>query len=200
MRSCSSCRPPCPPPDSPPASCAFLMQKILGCGRLHLRQRHYTLCLSGLPCQAKPPFSLLAAAVCGTPGFEEAPCHERNALRLIVTLPLSLRLRDCDGNIFSAAATIEEAVTLRLQCPCAESWRGQIVVQGAVRAVHSCGCRGGCGCGEGSGCNACAPTLEATLETVIDAFLIAPAAMGAPCAPPCPEPRPWYPEPPCSPW
>ena len=188
MRSCSSCRPPCPPPDSPPASCAFLMQKILGCGRLHLRQRHYTLCLSGLPCQAKPPFSLLAAAVCGTPGFVEAPCHERNALRLIVTLPLSLRLRDCDGNIFSAAAAIEEAVTLRLQCPCAESWRGQIVVQGAVRAVNSCGCRGGCGCGEGGGCNACAPTLEATLETVIDAFLIAPAAMGAPCAPPC---SPW---------
>ena len=117
MRSCSSCRPPCPPPDSPPASCAFLMQKILGCGRLHLRQRHYTLCLSGLPCQAKPPFSLLAAAVCGTPGFEETPCHERNALRLIVTLPLSLRLRDCDGNIYSAAAAIEEAVTLRLNAP-----------------------------------------------------------------------------------
>lgn len=173
--------------DRPRPQGSFLMQKILACGQLHRRRFCYSLCVTGLPCQAVPPFQVIDAAVCGQPRWEEIACHERGAVLLEVTIPLCLRIRDCQGCVFTAESSIRDQIRLRLSCPEQECWRGQIFVQAAVRFC-------------GPACESTDACFDVPLETLVEGYILSPCAMGAPCPPPCPEPRPWYPQPRFDPW
>ena len=192
------CRPPCPPPGcGGPAGCPcgggcglpcgprgnYLMQRILGSGRLHRRCQTYDLQLTNLPCQAAAPLQAVDVTASDHPPVWEAlPCPERGALALLVRLPLLVRLRDRQGCLFTAQAVIEETLRLRLCCPEQESWRGSIYLQGAARL---CSCA--CPCG-GDGC------CPARLEVCLEGFLLLPCAAFPP-APACPgDERPWYPQ------
>ena len=157
------------------------MQRILACGKLHRPRQCYSLCLDHLPAPARPPFTVVDAAVSAAPCWTEMPCCQRGALRLEVTVPLTLRVRDGCGRFYTASATLEDELRLRLSCPENECWRGQIFVQAAVRLCGNC-----CPCDPGC--------CEAPLEVMLEGYVLAPCAMGVP-APSCrPEPRPWYPQ------
>ncbi len=175
----------CPPPEPPCPSQGFLMQRILGKGRLHKRQGCYSLCICD--CRENDGLQLADAAVCGQPRWEELPCHERGSVLLHVHLPLLLKIRNAQGCIFTAESSLEEQLKIRLSCRAEESWRGQIFVQGAVRL---CGrsCLGDSGC------------FRASLELLLEGYILSPCAVGAPCPPPCPENKPWYPQPRFDPW
>lgn len=168
-------RPPSPPPSG------FLMQRILGSGQMHCRRKCYQLCLSCLPDTGCRPLALADVQIGGAPIWEEAPCHEKNAVLLRVTLPLSLFLRD-GTCLHRAEAAIEETLTLRFQCSPCQCWRGQITVQAAARLC-------GQGCVRENGC------AEAPLEVEMHAYLIAPCSVGASPQPCCPQQKPWYPQP-----
>lgn len=183
--------PPCPPPVPSGCSCGesrFLLPKILASGKMHRHRQCYPLCLSCLPREAAPPFTVADAIVCGQPVWQEIPCHERGGILLSVTLPLSLSLRDANGCPLNASSSIEEKLRLRFSCRENECWRGQIYVQGAVRL---------CGCGSIS-CDGCG---DVPLEVMLEGYILAPCQIGSPaCPPPCPEGRPWYPQPRFDPW
>ena len=176
--------PPCGcPPDAPSLRGNFLMQRILGCGKLHRRRQCYPLYLTGLPAQANPPFQVVDAMVSASPRWEEQPCHERNAILLRVTVPLTLRVRDDCGCFFTAESSLEEQLRIRLSCQEGEWWRGQIFVQAAVRPWGSA-----CACQQ-NGC-------DLPLELLLEGFVLSPCTMGtSACPPPCPDSLPWYPQP-----
>ena len=137
---------------APPQPCGeYLMQRILASGRVYRRRACYPVSLNALPEQAQPPFTVLEAASCYAPCWEEAPCRDRWGKTLLVTIPL-------------------------------ECWRGQPMVQAAVRlAGRPCPCD----------CTRC----NVPLEVCIEGYLIAPCAVGRPEPTCCPHPLPWYPEP-----
>ena len=117
-----------------------------------------------------------------SPSWEEAPCPERNAMELRVQVPLLVRLRDRQGCLFTARASLEETLRLRLCCPEQDCWRGRIYLQAAARL-----CGNACPC-DGDGC------CPARLELCLEGFLLLPCA-AMPPAPACPaDPRPWYPQ------
>ena len=169
---------PCAP--QPPGG--FLMQRILAFGRLHHPRQCYSLRLAGLPCQALAPFTVTDAAVCAPPRWEEMPCRERGALLLRVTVPLTVRVQDGSGCVFTAESALEEQMRLRMYCPDSECWRGQIFVQAAVRL-----------CGRCAGC--CGETCDVPLEVMMEGYVLASCAMGRQEPPCCPDPRPLYPQP-----
>ena len=93
-----------------------------------------------------------------------------------------VRLRDRQGCLFTARASLEETLRLRLCCPEQECWRGRIYLQAAARL-----CGNACPC-DGDGC------CPARLELCLEGFLLLPCA-AMPPAPACPaDPRPWYPQ------
>lgn len=169
--------------DRRPAAGPFLMQRILASGKLHIRCRSYPLPFDS-PCAARPSLTLLSVAENGPPRWEEKPCREPGGMLLRVTLPLIVCLRDACGNRFTAASEVCEEVRLQRHCPAEEAWRGTFFVQGAARL-----CRAECGCGK-----------DVPLEICIEAYLVSPCALGAPCPPPCPPQKPWYPQPRFDPW
>lgn len=174
----------CPPPAPPRPSGAFLMQRILGKGQLHKRRSCYSLCLCAY--KESDCLQLLDAAVSGNPRWEELPCHERGAVLLQVTIPLLLRIRDANGCIFTSESSLDEELRIRLSCREEEAWRGQIFVQGAVRLSGCARIQDGC--------------FHAPLEVFLEGFILSPCAVGPSCPPPCPEPKPWYPQPHFDPW
>ena len=187
---------PNPPPAPWPAPCpdrgwaegcaslppgGFLMQRILASGRMHRRRQCYPLCLEEVPPEARPPYAVVDAMACGMPGWTEVNCPERGAILLQVTVPLALRLRDGGGCVFQARSTLRECLKLRLACPEAECWRGQIFVQAAVRL-----CGGACPAEHGQ--------CETPLEVLLEGWMLSPCTMGRPQPAPCPDARPWYPD------
>lgn len=174
----------CPPPLPPRPAGAFLMQRILGKGQIHKRRACYSLCLCS--CKDTECLQLLDVMVSGHPRWEELPCHERGAILLLVTVPLLLRVRDENGCIFTLESALEEQLRIRLSCREEESWRGQIFVQAAVRLSGCARLQNGC--------------FDAPLEVMLEGYILSPCAVGASCPPPCPEPRPWYPQPRFDPW
>lgn len=178
-----SCRPLCPPPENGcgGAKDNFLMQRILGSGRLHRRCQLYQLQPLDFPCQAAPPLQIVNATVDRTPAWEEAPCAEKGTMLLRVDVPLLLRLRDRQGCFHDSAAFITEDLRLRLCCPEQECWRGNIFLQAAARL-----CGNACPW-EGKDC------CPVRLEVLLDGFLLLPCPAFPP-VPACPpNTRPWYP-------
>ncbi len=181
--------PPCPPPQRPDRGCApppcscgeYLMQRILASGSVYRRRACYPISLNALPEQAQPPFTILEVTSCYSPCWEEAPCRDRRGLAFLVTVPVTLRVRDRNGCVYTVSTEIQEELRLRCLSPAYECWRGQPVVQAAVRlAGRPCPCD----------CGRC----EVPLEVCIEGYLIAPSVFGRP-EPCCPRPLPWYPEP-----
>lgn len=181
---CHRPAPPCPSRKPVPS---FLMQRILASGKIHRRCQCYSLHPDAFPCQGTPPYTLINAAVCGQLSWQEMPCHEKGAILLQVSIPLSLQIRDETGNIFTAYAAVEEQIRLHCTGTNAECWRGQIYLQAAARL---CSCIQFCQEGP----------LDARLEIILEGFLLTACPISGPGKPPCPPPRPWYPEAHCDPW
>ena len=172
---------PPPPPDRGPRG-GFFMQRILACGKLHRRSQCCEVCLSALPPEARPPYRVTDVAVCSCPQWEEADEEWRNALSLLVTVPLKVRLRDAGGRCYAVPASITQSLCLRCECPARECWRGQIFVQAAVRLS----CRP-----QPCDQKACALPLEVLLE----GYVLSPCAVNCGNRPACHDTRPLYPQP-----
>lgn len=173
----------CPHPGPyPPEGCgSFLMQRILAYGRVHCRHQCCRVSLSSLPSQAMLPVTVLDASVCGQPRWENDCCADFRGARLKITIPLSLRLRDGQGCIYTISSEILETLPLRLYCPQKECWRGQTCVQAAVRLS---------GRPVTCGCDCC----QVPLEILLEGYILAPCTLGRPAVP-CPPALPLYPEP-----
>lgn len=180
---------PCPPPGKPckPGGTkmeSVLLQKIVSCERRTIPNLCAELVLEGLPCQAEPPFSLVAVQQSGaqpwwTPLNDHGPDHR---MPIRVHIPLCCQVRDSCGKLYSAASVVEAEVTLRFRCPPSESWKHSIFIIPCVRLLA-----GEC-CSE----DAC---FHARLEISLELYLLRPE----PCMmrrpePPCPE-LPLYPQP-----
>ena len=181
------CRPPkpscdCCAPCTTPCQSQFFLPKILGSGRLHQRRKCYAIQSASTPCQWAEAQTLQRVSVCGAPAWEEISCHERGAKLLRVMIPLFLEFRDSSGCLHQASGVIEETLRLRLSCPAGDAWRGQPLIQAAVRLCAPV-------CVPNNAC------LEAPLELILCAYLLSPCATGCPDTPPCPSPKPWYPQP-----
>ena len=161
----------------------YLIQKIIGSGKLHRRSQVYCLYPACIPAQARPPFTVVDVITAGDPAWEEAPCPERCALLIRVFIPLLVRIRDCNGCLYTVSARIEDEFRLRVSCPEHECWRGQIFVQAAVRL-----------CGSACRCSCAEEGIRTPLEVMVEGFLLVPCPVGT-GQPPCPPPKPWYPEP-----
>ena len=173
--------PPPPRPEQTPFG-GYLMQRVIAFGRLYRRRACYPICLSCLPPQAEPPYTVMEAAPCGPPRWEESPCRDRRGAVLLVTVPLQVRVRDRHGCMYAVSAEIEEELTLRATCSPAEYWRGQPYVQASVRlAGRACPCE--------------AKNCEIPLEVSLEGYMLATCMMHPQRTPPCPPERPWYPPP-----
>ena len=175
------CGKPLPPVPEPPRG-GFLMQQIIGSGHAYLRYERFSLCLNGLPCDARQPFNLTGVSVqeCGVRAERcESPCGRGLTLRVCV--PLRCDVCDACGCAFTALSQIEVPVQMRL-CNPREADRAQAVASAWARLARPCGCGG--------------DTLEAWLDVCVEAWLTAcrPMYTGN-CPPPCPPPLPLYPEP-----
>ena len=174
-------RRPCPFPEAFSLGCGgFLMQRIMACGKIHRRCQAFPLCLSSLPEQAQPPFTVLDVCTLSMPRWEEIPSCRQGCLQLRVSIPLQIRLRDGCGRVYTVSAELEEELSLRFEYPPGECWRGQPCVQAAVRlAGRACRCD----------CRRC----DIPLEIMIEGYVLSPCTLGRSPASPCPEPRSWYP-------
>lgn len=172
------------PPEMPECGSGYLMQRILAGGQRVFRPAELCLCPNQLPCAAQAPFTVLEAGVIGCPQWQEIPCRRRDALALLVNVRIALRLRDACGACFSVETGAEEELLLRCRCPVQDCWRGQIVVQAAVRPYRSRGCR-------------CRGDERIPVEMLLEGFLLSPCTVNCPGQPACPDQRPLYPEPPC---
>ena len=149
---------------------------------MHQRRKCYPIRIQPLPCSASGTLTLLSVTVCGTPAWEEIPCHERGVKQLLVSIPLSLTFQDGSGCTHHAGGVIEETLRLRLNCQPCDAWRGQIMIQAAARLC-------------GAVCLAADPCMDIPLELILCGYILSPCAMGAPNPRPCPPPKPWYPQP-----
>ena len=99
-----------------------------------------------------------------------------------ILVPVTLRVRDGNGCVYTVSTEIQEELRLRCLSPAYECWRGQPMIQASVRlAGRPCPCD----------CTRC----DVPLEVCIEGYLIAPCAVGRPEPSCCPRPLPWYPEP-----
>lgn len=174
IRPCSA---PCP-------AQGYLMDKIVGYGKTHVRCETFRLCPEGL-CGMEEPLSLCDVTCAPqAPTYEQAGCGCRGEMTLEVTVPLVCTVRDACGRTRSACASVKCRLCIRAQCGLPECRQYGIRVQAYARLV---GCaRALCG-----GC------FEAPLELLMEGYLTKPCVLRASgdCAPDCPPPKPWYPEP-----
>ena len=179
---CQRPRPPCDciPNAAPPAHGCFLMQKILGSAKIHHRRKCYPVKWNCPPVSGT--LTLTEVSLCGSPSWEEIPCHERNVRLLHIRIPIILHFRDSCGCMHQSSSEIEEQLLLPLCCQPCDAWRGQMLIQAAVRLCGSICIQPDCFC-------------EVPLELILCAYLVAPCACGTPASPPCPPPKPWYPQP-----
>lgn len=178
------------PPERPDCGCApipapcgeYLMQRILASGRVYRRRACCPVSLNALPEQAQPPFTVLEVISCCPPCWEDASCRDRHGMSLLVTVPITLRVRDGNGCVYNASSEIQEELRLRSLCSAYECWRGQPMIQAGVRlAGRPCPCE----------CTRC----DVPLEVCIEGYLISPCAVGRPETSCRPRQLPWYPEP-----
>ena len=173
-----------PPVGLPPCPGGYLMQRILASGCVHRRRQCYPLRLDGLPEHGCGPVTVMDAAVCASPQWEEASC--RDQMEFLVTVPLLLRVRDENGCVGGVQTCLQERLRLCPRAGARECWRGQMFVQAAVRLAGCAACRE----------NPC----PVPLEVLVEGYILAPSILDACAAPPCPPPKPWYPQPRFDPW
>lgn len=161
----------------------FLMQQIIGAGRVYLRYERFSLRLEDLPCDARQPLQLTGVSVqeCGIRARRcDLPCGR--GITLQVHIPLCCAVRDACGCAFTATSRIEVPVQMRLYDP-READRAQASANAFVRLVRPCGCD-------------CGGSPEAWLDVWVEAWLTAcrPMYTGA-CPPAFPPQLPLYPQP-----
>ena len=166
-----------------PQPCGYLMQQIMGVGRVWLRYERFTLPLSGLPCGACGPFELTAVTLREEGVRAEAvdcPCRGNRSFQ--VFLPLCCSLRDAAGCCLQAQSAITVTVPVRLCAPCgAEGLRP--AVNACVRLNRPCGC-------------GAEDTLQAWLDVNAEVWLTACRPLYTDCPPKgCPPELPLYPQP-----
>ena len=158
------------------------MQRVLASGRVYRRRACYPVSLNALPEQAQPPFTILEAVSRCPPCWEDSSCRDRHGMTLLVTVLLTLRIRDGNGCVYTVSTEIQEELRLRCLCSAYECWRGQPMIQASARlAGRPCPCDGLC--------------CDVPLEVCIEGYLISPCTVGRPEASCRPRPLPWYPEP-----
>jgi len=171
------------PPCSPAPTGGYLMQQIIGAGRVYLRYQRFSLPVCDLPCGAQPPLRLtcIQADENGIRAQRrESGC--RGGAALDVHIPVSCTVCDACGDSFCLSSFLDVPVQLRLFDPrhadCARASANAF-----VRLARPCDCR----CGE---------QLEAWLDVCVEAWLTACRPMySGNCPPPCPPPLPLYPQP-----
>lgn len=171
---------PCPGSCKPSCSSSFLVQRILGTGKVQ-RSCRYPLPLDTIPCGAEPPFTLQSVCVHGNPCWQKLPCNRYGAIRLQVTVPLLVTLCDKCGRVFHLPSSLTEEMYLHTQCCEQDAWHTTVSVAAYVRLCNGCSC--------------CSCECEPTLDVMIEGYLTEPYVMGASCPVPCPEQKPWYPQP-----
>ncbi len=159
---------PCPPPvPCPPEECkptcashnGYLLPRIVASGREWNRRACVRLCLSGLSECAEPPYTLVSvAAAPQQPSWEMQPQPSPGRLLLHVAVPLVCQVRDRCGAVYTATATLESDVCLRLACSPAECWRNALMVMPCVRLCSI-------------PCNSDDCCFDAQLEVLIDAYM-----------------------------
>lgn len=157
----------CKPGPSRPCTCCecgrpqggMLIWRILGSGREWQRRACLTLRVSGLP---EGMMTLTDLRVCGETIWEPLPASCGNQLLLKVSIPVLCTVRDCCGCLQTGHSFLETTVALCLTCPVPECWRHQVAVLPCVRLI--CGATSDCGC------------FEATVEVLVEAYLLRPEA------------------------
>ncbi|MBQ7455216.1 MAG: hypothetical protein IJS53_02125 [Clostridia bacterium] len=167
----------------------FLMQQIVGAGRLCLRYERFTLPIGGLPPQAAPPFRLTQVEANGNALSGQLLDCGCRAPAIQVDLPLCCQVTDSEGCRYQTASSLSLTVPLRL-CSRRELDRAQTFVNACVRLARPCN-------------SACGEAIDAWLDGSVEVWLTAcrPVWNGE-CPPSCCQapypPLPLYP-PPCRP-
>lgn len=172
--------PPCPPDGG------FLMQQIVGSGRVQLRCERFSLPLCGLPECVCPPLRVLEVCVSGacegmgrTTGA--ACCGAPPAIQANVRIPLRVTLCDQRGCRFDACSSLEISVPMRL-C------RGADAAVQDVFCAHVRLARGGEA--------APADCIQTLLDVCVQAWAVRCRVLcGQGCVPDYPPQLPLYPQP-----
>lgn len=117
----------------------MLAPRIVASGRARLRANDLTLCVQDLPDTAEPPFALIAVNASG-PSDWEFLSISRFCATLRVTIPLTVRVRDCAGCVFCAHSSITVDVPVRISIPQRNPGRAHVEVMPSVRLLCVEGC------------------------------------------------------------
>lgn len=117
----------------------MLVPRIVASGRATLRANDLTLCVQDIPEEAETPFSLLCVTASG-PSDWEFLSIDRYRATLRVTIPLTVRIRDCAGCVFSAHSSITVDVPVRITIPQRHPGRTHVEVLPSVRLLCVDGC------------------------------------------------------------
>lgn len=177
-------KPPLPTCMEPCPQNRYLVNQVMGFGRLQKHGYRYPLQIDALPYGFQPPFRLHDVQVLGPVQARPVLCGCGPGCAVEVEVPLLLCLTDCNERCFTASAFLQEKVQLHLQCHPREIWRHTLNAHAAVRLNSPC-------------CFCCAGECAAILDVFIEVYLVNPCMTGPSCPQPCPENRPWYPSPIC---
>ncbi|MEG0742952.1 MAG: hypothetical protein RSH26_07070 [Clostridia bacterium] len=178
-------------PAKPVKAEGVLLQKITACERRNITGLCADLTLEGLPCSAKPPFTLLMVQQSGAQPWWTPLEHQGADSRLHIRayIPVCCQVRDACGELYHATGVVEAEASLRPPCPLSDCWRHNICVVPCVRLCQT-------------DCRSENNTFHVQLEVTLEIYLLRPE----PCMvrkpePTCPElplyPPPARPTPPC---
>lgn len=180
---CCQCYP-CGHPKKEPPRQGVLLPKILCSGREWQRCLCVTLCVSGLPGNAQPPYTLVCVTQSEQPPVfvEDASNCAPRCLCGCARVPLRCVVRDACGCAHAASACLEMEARVPLHCPRAERWRHTLVIVPSVRLI--------CPPVESADCR-----FDARLEALLCLYMVqwTPIYMRDP-KPQCPD-LPLYPQP-----
>lgn len=127
-------------PGLPPlASGGMLSPRIVASGRACVRAGDLTLCVQDIPEEAQAPFQLLSVTASGPSNWEFLSVERYRAI-LRVTIPLTVRIRDCSGCIYTGHSSVTVDVPVRITIPQADLCRARVEVMPSVRLLCVDGC------------------------------------------------------------
>ncbi|MBQ7850903.1 MAG: hypothetical protein IJ343_14355, partial [Clostridia bacterium] len=104
-----------------------------------VRAGNLMLCVQDIPEEAQGPFSLLSVSASGPSDWEFVSFDRYRAL-LRVTIPLTVRIRDCAGCVYTGHSSVTVDVPVRITIPQADLGRARVEVMPSVRLVCVNGC------------------------------------------------------------
>ncbi|MBQ8200893.1 MAG: hypothetical protein IJZ74_03895 [Clostridia bacterium] len=113
----------------------MLVPRIVASGRAWLRNAEIELCVEDLPDCAEAPFALLNINACGSSDWEFLTTGGRRRI-IRVTIPVTARIRDCNGCVHTVHSSVTVDVPIRMgmprQNPC---HGGSVTVLPTIRLV-----------------------------------------------------------------